>query len=163
MWIPRLAPPAALFLAACVAPAPTNGELVAEIEARYRSELRAFEAEKARFARTVDLEAPLVFGEAGELYLRDVELIGWPGSTFLRVEYTYLHTGSRTRVAPVVELGVMDPSTGDERWITQELGVTFGIELGTGSTYTTWMEIPTDGLHRRAGWTAISQVQPARR
>ena len=101
----------------------------------------------------MDLSAPLDFGPLGQVVLRKVELVGWPGNAFLRAEFTWVNTGARTRKPPLVQLTVWDPESGQGRAETLELVTTFGLEYGSGSTYTSWLDVPTEGVHTRAGWT----------
>lgn len=154
----------------CSAPEQWNGEVrgardrdaLASIDAAHRAELRAFEAERARVRREVDLTEVRDFGPAGQLHLRDVELIGWPSAAYLRVEFTYVNSGRRTKNAPQVTLAVADTVTEEMQSVSQDLLLPLGIELGSESTYSSWLEVPVGDLHRRAGWRWDIRVEPRR-
>ena len=156
----------ALALAVCLpatgcrsAPSEDSGAL-ARLDAAHRAELHAFEAEQARFLREAELATPRDFGPAGRLHLRAVELIGWPRAAYLRVEFTYVNSGQRTDRAPQVTLAVADPASGASESVTQDLVLPFGIELGSESTYSSWLELPVGDLYRRAGWQWDIRVEP---
>lgn len=151
-----------LALAACRGAADPNRDSLAALDAAHRAELHAFAAEQARVAREADLAAPRDFGPAGRLHLRSVALIGWPRAAYLRVEYTYVNSGSRTKDAPQVTVAVADPATGEVSALTQDLVLPLGIELGSESTYSSWLEVPVGDLHRRAGWRWDIRVEPRR-
>ena len=99
------------------------------------------------------------FGPDGALELRDVALIGWPGSAYLKVWYTYVNTGQRTRVHPEVILDVAVPDEGTLLRANQTLILPLLIELGHGSTYSSSIEIPVDEVYERPGWTWDIRVQ----
>jgi hypothetical protein len=145
---------------ACQAPRASNADEAAAIDAAHRAELHAFEAEKARVRSMADLGTVRDFGPDGSLYLREVALIGWPGNAYLRVQYTYVNTGKRTKKAPKVTLAVADPTGGVQQAITQELFLPLAIELGNDSTYSTWLEVPVGDVYRRAGWRWDIRVEP---
>lgn len=145
---------------ACQAPRSSNATEIAAIDAAHRAELHAFEAEKERVRSTADLATVRDFGPDGSLYLREVALIGWPQSAYLRVEYTYVNSGKRTRRAPQVTLAVADPIGGVQQSVTQDLILPFAIELGNDSTYSSWLEVPVGDVYRRAGWRWDIRVEP---
>lgn len=152
--LPRIAAPfTALSLLACASTTDDSAATLADVEARHRAELHAFEAEQRRLASSLDLAEPLEFGPLGRVIVRDVELVGWPGNAFLRADFTWVNTGVRTRKPPLVQLTVWDPETDEGRAETLELVTTFGLEYGSGSTYTSWVEVPTEGIHTKSGWT----------
>lgn len=142
-----------LSLCACTASAPQDYVSVAAIRQQHTEELDAFHSEQRRFANTKDNNGTIEFGELGDLIVSNVELIGWPGSARLRSEFTWVNTGKRTRRPPIVQLSILDEAGDDWRSAELVLGVTFGIEYGNGSTHSAWLEVPTDGLHLRPGWT----------
>lgn len=152
----------ALLIAApaCQAPDTSNAHAAAAIDAAHRAEMHAFEAEKERVRAAVDLDTVRDFGPDGSLYLREVALIGWPQSAYLRVEYTYVNSGKRTKKAPKVTLAVADPVDGVLQSVTQELFLPFAIELGNDSTYSSWLEVPVGDVYRRAGWRWDIRVEP---
>jgi len=99
------------------------------------------------------------FGPDGALELRDVALIGWPGSAYLKVWFTYVHTGTPTRQHPEVTLAAAVPEEGTLITATKVLILPLLIELGRGSTYTSSIEIPVDELYERPGWNWDIRVQ----
>jgi len=145
---------------ACRAPHDGFAAEAAAIDAAHRAELHAFEAEKARVLATADLTTVRDFGPDGSLYLREVALIGWPGAAYLRVEYTYVNSGKRTKKTPQVTLAVADPSYGVQQSVTQDLILPLNIELGNDSTYSSWLEVPVGEIYRRAGWRWDIRVEP---
>ncbi len=146
-------PTGLLFLAACTTPPSQNAAAIEAIQLRHDDALIAFEAEKQRLAQFDDIRGTVDFGPLGELVVHNVELTGWPESAFLRAEFTWINTGERTRSAPTVQLSIIDDAGDDWRSTTIALGVTYGIEYGTGSTHSAWLRLPTEGLHLRPGWT----------
>jgi hypothetical protein len=145
---------------ACQAPSGSNAEQVAAIDAAHKAELHAFVAEQERVRSAADIGAVRDFGPHGLLHLRNVALIGWPESDYLRVEYTYVNSGRRTRQAPKVTLAVADPQHGVLESVTQELFLPLNIELGNDSTYSSWLEVPVGDVYRRAGWRWDIRVEP---
>jgi hypothetical protein len=145
---------------ACHAPRDSYADEVAAIDAAHRAELYAFEAEKERVRSSAELDTVRDFGSDGSLYLRKVALIGWPRAAYLRVEYTYVNSGERTKRAPKVTLAVADPMDGVQESVTQELILPFAIELGNDSTYSSWLELPVGDVYRRAGWRWDIRVEP---
>ena len=140
-------------LAACAPLQPERVRVAEAIDARHQRELRAFEAEKARIERSDDDLRVFELGSDGVLVVQDVELIGWPSAAYLRVEYTYVNTSDSARKAPAVTLTVVDPATGEDSWVTEEGVLPLGLRLQPESTYSSWIEVPTHGLHQRDGWT----------
>lgn len=147
-------------VSACQGPRVSNAEEAAAIDAAHRAELHAFEAEKARVRSVAEVGAVRDFGPAGSLHLREVGLIGWPGNAYLRVEYTYVNSGERTKKAPKVTLAVADRTGGVQQSVTQELFLPLAIELGNDSTYSSWLELPVGDIYRRAGWRWDIRVEP---
>jgi len=146
-------------LAGCGAPGGAPVHAADMLGARHRADLRAFEAEKARIQRSVERGQAYDVGDHGRLYVRDIELIGWPTAAFLRVEYTYENTAADAQAAPIVTLVLADPETGEESWVQDEGRLPLGLRLQPGSTYSSWIEAPTLGLHERAGWTWELRVE----
>lgn len=149
-----------LSVLACQARRDTTAEEVAAIDAAHRAELHAFEAEKERVRATADLVTVRDFGPDGSLYLREVALIGWPRAAYLRVEYTYLNSGKRTKRTPQVTLPVADPTGNVQQRVTQDLILPLNIELGNDSTYSSWLEVPVGDVYRHADWRWDIRVEP---
>lgn len=143
----------------CQASRGATPELIAEIDAAHRAELYAFQAEQERLRSTVDLSTVRDFGPNGQLHLREVELIGWPGSAFLRVEYTYVNTGALQTASPRVTLAVADVD-GVQHSVTQDLVLPLGVHLGRDSTYSTWLELPVGDIYQRLGWRWDIRIEP---
>lgn len=144
---------------ACIAVDAENLRAAEAIDARYRSERRAFEAEQNRLRRSPEREQVVDLGATGMLHIRDVELIGWPSAAYLRVEYTYLNTTGAERSAPNVRLVLEDPTTGEDSWVEEQGVLPLGFRLGVDSTYSSWIEAPTHGLQEREGWTWRLEIE----
>ncbi len=140
-----------LIVSACASN--NNAQRIDDIEQRHGAKQAAFVAEQARFLASVDLDVPLEFGDLGSIELRRAELTGWSKRAFLRAEFTWVNTGPQTLRAPDVTLWIEDPESGARESRTLQLSVTFGLRYGTGSTYTAWIDVPTNGLERSPNWT----------
>jgi hypothetical protein len=145
---------------ACRAHHDSAANELAAIDATHRAELHAFEAEKERVRSSADLVTVRDFGSNGSLYLREVALIGWPRAAYLRVEYTYVNSGKRTKRAPQVTLAVADPTGQVQQSVTQDLILPLNIELGHDSTYSSWLEVPVGDVYRHADWRWDIRVEP---
>lgn len=127
--------------------------MIHAIQMRHVDAMAAFKSEQLRLAQSDEIQGTIQFGALGDLIVHNVELTGWPESAFLRAEFTWVNTGERTRQAPTVQLSIIDDVADDWRSTALELGVTYGLEYGSGSTHSAWLRLPTDGLHLRPGWT----------
>ena len=92
------------------------------------------------------------FPGLGRLVVRECRPLGWPGKAFLRVQFSYVNTTGHTVGTPRVTLTVLD-ETG-ERWsrTSLDLVVPFATEMTSNSTYSSWLDVRTEGIHREEGW-----------
>lgn len=155
-----LAASAGSILPSCATSESRNDGAIARIREQHVAELQAFRQEQQRLASSDDIKQTLHFDGLGDLVVHNVELIGWPGAETLRSEFTWVNTGVRTRRPPVVQLSIIDEAGDDWRSAAFPLGVTFGIEYGNGSTHSAWLEVATDGLHLRPGWSWGLELLP---
>jgi len=158
----RPSPSPATLLARCILLAlalgctsPSTNTLSAElasVDAQHRAELQAFAAEQRRHDAGHSFPARYEVPGLGVLLVRDCTLTGWSSKAFLRAEFTLLNSVRTIPRSPVVTLRMRDPATEEEVWSSQELLIPFGLNFTKDSTYTGWIEVPTQGMHRRAGW-----------
>lgn len=126
---------------------------ISAIGREHTADLGVFRAQQARILSAEDSKGELDFGELGQLVVEGVELVGWPGSAWLRADFMWVNTYQRTRRPPLVQLSIIDAEGDDWRSETAELTTTFGIEYGRGSTHAGWLRVPTAGIELRPGWT----------
>ena len=122
---------------------------MAEQHDRYVLELRQIQAELARESPMPDERD---FGEDGTILLWECTLGGRPGREYLRIHYTFLNTTDHTFEAALVTLTLRHAESGAEWSEVQKLSIPFVYAFTPNSSYTTSLEIPTQGIHRRPGW-----------
>ena len=122
---------------------------MAEQHERYAQELRDIQAELALETPTPDERD---FGEDGTILLWECFLGGRPGREYLRIHYTFLNTTEHTFEAANVTLTLYHAESGAEWSEVQRLTIPYKYAFTPNSSYTTSLEIPTRGIHRRPGW-----------
>ena len=155
---PRLLPLvlglAGLLFSGCLSASRSDRDReIRTITDRHLVESRYFEAEQERLERSLADGAVRDFGTRGRILIRTAELIGWWNAAYLRVEYTFLRAGPTGQVPSAITLRARDPSGEIYSQVTEEMHLPFGLSLGPESTYSSWIEVPLEGLHRREGWT----------
>ncbi len=120
---------------------------------RFERSVAELDAERARLARAVELPRRYDFPGRGTVVLRRLELAGWPGREYVRAELTFFNDSARTLPTPRVVLSIVDPASGErvDGWVDLEMPL--GRGFTSGSSYSTWLDVETLGLHRRPGWT----------
>jgi len=143
----------ALVCAGCGAARESRDSVaLAELDAVHRAELQTFEAARADFRARTDLTHVRDFGPRGQLHVRDVELLGWPENAFLRVEFTYVHTGAAVTGFPTVTLAVTDAEGRATQSATRALSLPYRVKFAQDSTYSSWLEVAVGDLYKRPDW-----------
>lgn len=166
--------PALLLLAAslltvssCQTQKDKNHEEVLRISAEHDRYQAEWAAEKQRFLSENPTPEQLDFGIKGTLIVREAELAGLLGSEKLRVKYTFVNTTGVPMKSAELRLMLIDTQSELEWGEVMDLRLPFGFELSHNSSYSGLLEIPLEGLHRRAGWswrieiTAADRVVPS--
>ena len=149
-------------LSACHHPeAARHRERIDAIAARHDAELEAFELEKAAFARRTPIPQERDVPGMGKLVVRECRLLGWPGKVYLRVQFTYVNTTGATVDTPRVTLSVESPDGVDFSRSSIDLVVPFATELTKNSTYSSWLDVDTEGIHRLDDWVWRLDLAPA--
>lgn len=125
---------------------------LAEISQHHQAELRQFETAQAEFARQNPMPKELDFPGEGMLLLHECTLEGYPGHEELWLRYTYVNTTGHVIDAARITLTLSDPAT-DTQWTEEtNLELPLRFRLGPGSSYTTYMHVPTQGMHLSPQW-----------
>ena len=134
-----------------------------EVRAQYERDQAAFGRAQADLERRNPVPMRLDFEDAGSVFVDRVALVGHPGSAFLRVHFTWVNTSGEA--FSVVDMRLTQRDTGaDLEWSqTLEMRLPFKYSLGPDSTYTSWFEVPTHGVHLREGWDWELHVRPRTR
>ena len=127
--------------------------------ARHAAALEAHEVQKGFVKEHTPLPQRLEFPGVGTLVLREFELMGRPGRAFLHTLFTFENTSGGRLDAPRVTVTVLDPETGDYASGWLDLVAPLGLGLAPNSTYTSWLDVETDGIHFRQGWERRVSVQ----
>ncbi len=154
--------PLAVLLCGCVATdAERDRAMLRAYAERHAAAVEAHDAQKAFVEENTPLPQRLEFPGVGTLVLRDFELMGTPEKAFLHTLFTFENTSGRTLRAPRVVVTVVDPETGDYSSGWLDLIAPFGLRLAPDSTYTSWLDVDTEGLHFREGWERRVRVELA--
>lgn len=151
--------PLALLSAAC-AGQPERHFDPAELRAQYERDQAVFRRAQADVEQRYPVPMRLEFSDAGAVFVDQVALVVRPGKAFLRVHFTWLNTGEVAYPVVDVRLTLRDAATETE-WSDQvEMRLPYKHQLTPDSSYTSWFETPTHGLHLREGWTWRLEVRP---
>ncbi|MFT4542499.1 MAG: hypothetical protein ACI841_000786 [Planctomycetota bacterium] len=107
---------------------------------------------EAKFAQQNPLPQRMEFEGKGTLLISKCQLGGRLGREEVNVQLTYVNdTGEPIRSGHIT-IAIIDPESGVEHTLTEEMILPFGLRFHSDSTYTTQMDAPTYGLHRIKGW-----------
>ena len=151
--------PLALLCAACNSQPEQHFDL-AEVRAQYERDQDAFHRAQADVEQRYPVPMRLEFDDAGAIFVDQVALVGHPGKARLRVHFTWLNTGEVAYPVVDVRLTLRDAETETEWSDTLEMRLPYKHELTPDSSYTSWFETPTHGVHLREGWTWRLEVRP---
>jgi hypothetical protein len=140
-----------LLLTACSTDSARRAELEATA-ARHANDLARLEREQAEFAMRNPMPHQLDLGEDGTILIHDCELQGTPGRESLLVRYTWVNTTGHAVDEARVTLTLRGPSGADERSSAAKLNLPLRFRFSPDSSYTAFLEVPTDGLHLQPGW-----------
>jgi hypothetical protein len=134
-----------------------------EVRAQYERDQAAFSRAQADLERRYPVPMRLDFEGAGSLFVDRVALVGRPGKAFLRIHFTWVNTTSEAYPVVDVRLTQRDSTTDIEWSETLEMRLPFKYSLGPDSSYTSWFESSTHGVHLREGWDWELHVRPDER
>lgn len=134
-----------------------------EATARYEARLERFHRIQAEFEEENPVPQRFDFGDAGSVFVDEVELVGRPGRAFLRVHFTWVNTTGRAYPVVDLRLTLRDPETGTEWSESLEMRLPYRLELTPDSSYTSWFETPTHGVHLKPAWSWEFFVRPHER
>lgn len=152
----------ALASTACLSSEPSEREVLERMAARHELELRAFHSARGELADKYPMPQSLDFGEGGTVVLNDCSLGGRLGQEILRVRYTFVNSTNQPIREALLTLVVRDPETGAEEGEEMRLKFPYALALTPDSTYTTWFEVPTKGLHLRPDWEWAVELEAVR-
>lgn len=158
-WLLAAAP---LFLAGCRLDVQTNKDEVRRIAEAYEKYMLQLELAQEKFERENPMPQELEFGVHGDLFLRQCELSGRPGFEKLRIKYTFFNDTGVTIDRARVDLVLTDEVSGLERRESQLLELPFLLSLSHGSSYTSFFDMPLEGLHRSAAWSWRLELESER-
>ena len=127
--------------------------------ARHDAEFVALELQKAYLKERTPLPQRLEFPGVGSLVLHRFELGGRPGRGIINTRFTFENTTGHWIQSPRVTITVLDPATGEfsSQWLDLISPINRG--LAPGYTYTTWLDVETEGIHLREGWERRINVE----
>ena len=126
--------------------------MLAEFDSRHRAEREAFEIEQRAFVRRYPVPSRSDFPGLGTLILNECELLAWPERAFVRARFTYVNTTGSRKEGVLATLLVTDPRTGEAWGESLLMRLPYKYSLTPDSTYTSWIDVPTNGVHTLAGW-----------
>jgi hypothetical protein len=151
------------FCGGCQSDVLTNKEEVRRIAEAYDTYMHQLDLAQQEFASENPMPQRLDFGVHGTLLLREGEVTGRPGFEVLRLRYTFLNETGISIDRAQVSLILTDPRTGFERSETQLLELPFRLAMAHGSSYTSFFDMPLEGLHQREGWSWRLDLQSERK
>jgi hypothetical protein len=152
----------AIASTACLSGEPSEREVLEQMAAKHEVELRAFHSARGELADKYPMPQSLDFGQGGTVVLNDCSLGGRLGQEILRVRYTFVNSTNHPIREALLTLVVRDPATGAEEGEEMRLKFPYALTLTPDSTYTTWFEVPTKGLHLRPGWEWEVELEAVR-
>ncbi len=135
---------------------------VAAVSAAHERYLLELEFAQEEFLKANPMPQKKNFGPEGTLYLHAVEIIGTPGKEQLFVRFSYLNETGLTIERARVILTLTDEDSGEQRSEFQDLRMPFGMSVHHNSTYTGFFDVPLEGIHRRANWSWVIDVEAER-
>ena len=91
-------------------------------------------------------------GASGTVLVHECSLQGYPGHEELWLEYSYVNTTGQTLSSARVYFELGAPGSDEAIRRDEKLLLPFGFRLGPESCYTTYLRVPTRGLHEVPGW-----------
>lgn len=122
---------------------------IAEAHDRYLKEL---EVARANFQAENPMPLRLEFGTNGTLLLNECGISGLPGSEKLRLKFSFLNLTGITIESAQVVLTLVDRTNELEWSEIMDISLPFGLNMGHNSSYSSFFEMPLNGLHRRGNW-----------
>ncbi|MCP3918133.1 MAG: hypothetical protein GY711_21500 [bacterium] len=149
--------------ASCAATDTFEKDLLARMKVQHEAELSAFADARGEFEGKYPMPQALDFGNEGTVILNRCELVGRLGKEMLKVRYTFVNTSGLPMREAIVSLTARDPATGAEQAEEMTLRFPHALKLTPNSTYSTWFELPTHGIHLTQDWVwevGLEAVRP---
>jgi len=118
----------------------------------HEEDLARFAAAEEALARRTSLPMRFDYPGIGTVLVDECELIGRPGKAFLRLHFTWVNTTTTTFPLVQARLTLFDPATETEWSQTLDMRLPYRLSMGPDSSYTSWFEMPTRGVHLHEGW-----------
>ena len=118
--------------AGCRMHSPERSAFLRTYADQHAVELKEFQREQDALIARTPMPMTLDLGEAGQLMIRELYLIGRPDKAWLRADFTYLNDTPVALGQASVVLVVSDPKTGVEASATRELDMPIGFALQPG-------------------------------
>jgi hypothetical protein len=127
---------------------------LAEISERHAQELSSFQQAQAAFASDNPMPRQLDFGSQGTILLHEAALDGPPARAELWLRYTWVNTTDHLINEVLVTITIHDPTAGGEdHGMDMPLRLPLKFRFSPDSSYTTSIQVPTEGLHLHPGWS----------
>ena len=140
------------LLAGCKTQAELNREEVQRISAAHDRYMQQMEMIRADFQRENPMPLKLDFGTEGTLVLRECQIAGLPGHEKLRLKFTFLNATGITLNQTTVTLTLIDRVNELEWSEIMDVSLPYNLKLGHNSSYSSFFEMPLEGLHLRGDW-----------
>jgi hypothetical protein len=88
----------------------------------------------------------------GTLVVHEAELAGRLGQEMLYVQFTWVNSTGRSTNGARVRVALRDAVGGVQREERVDMRSLLGTGFGPDCTYTSFVFLPMEGLHREAGW-----------
>lgn len=142
----------ALAFSACAAPRDQERQDIAEIGVIHDRLQAQFLAGQAQFLERNPMPLRREVPGVGTLVVHEAALGGRLGLEHLHVLFTWVNTTGKTTRGARVRVAVRDPAGGVEREQRVDLRSLLGAGFGPDCTYTSFVDLPTDGIHVEPGW-----------
>jgi len=142
----------AASLTGCAAGDDREKDEIAELGRIHDLHLAEFLAGQERFLAENPMPVRREVPGIGTLVVHEANLGGRLGQETLRVLFTWVNSTGGTTNGARVRIFLRDPRSGVEREQRVELRSLLGVGFHPDSTYTSFVDLPTDGVHLRPGW-----------
>jgi hypothetical protein len=132
---------------------------LAKISSDHEQELAAFHQAQADFTHSNPVPRQLDFGADGTILLHACALDAPPERAQLWLRYTWVNTTDHPIDRVVVTIALKDPTGAEAKAVEMPLELPFRFRFGPDSSYTTSIDLSTDGVHLQHGWSF--DIRPA--
>jgi len=149
-----------LALSACAADRDQERREVAELRVRHERQQADFQAGQDSFRARYPMPVRREVAGVGTLVVHEAALGGRLGQETLHLLFTWVNSTGRTTNGALVRVMLRDAPGRLEREQRVELRSLLGAGFSADSTYTSFVDMPTEGVHLQAGWDWRIELEP---